>query len=144
MKVICVSGSVGVGKTTYAKRLAKKLRYEYIDLNKVINENRLKEKYDRKRKCYEIDVKKLNKVLIKLIKESEKSLVIDGHLSHYLPKEYITKVIILKCDLKKLRKRLEKRGYSKSKITENLEAEIFDVCFEEARRIGHKLEVIES
>ncbi len=144
IKVICVSGSVGSGKTTYAKKLAKGLKYRYIDVNKVIDENKLKEKYDRSRKTYEVDVKKLNKALIKLIKESKENLVMDGHLSHYLPKEYVSNVVILKCDLKKLRNRLKKRGYSEKKIRENLEAEIFDVCYEEAKELGHKIEVIES
>ena len=54
------------------------------------------------------------------------------------------KVIILKCELKKQKKRLEKRKDSKNKIRENLDAEIFDVCFEEAKELRHKVEVVES
>jgi broad-specificity NMP kinase len=46
--------------------------------------------------------------------------------------------------LKKLKKRLEKRNYSKSKIRENLDAEIFDVCLVEAKEKGHKIKVIET
>ncbi|MAG52702.1 MAG: kinase [Nanoarchaeota archaeon] len=144
MKVISVSGSVCTGKTTYAKKLARRLRYKYIDLNKIIDENKLKGEYDKRRKTYSIDVKKLNRVLIKLIKKSKESLVIDGHLSHFLPKKYVNEVIILKCSLKKLKKRLEKRGYSKLKVRENLDAEIFDVCFEEAKELGHKVRVVEG
>ena len=45
MKIICVSGSVGVGKTTYSKKLAKDLKYGYVDLNWVIEKNKSKEKY---------------------------------------------------------------------------------------------------
>jgi len=74
MKVICISGSVGTGKTTLAKRLAKKLSYKYIDINKIIKEQNLREKYDRKRKCYVIDTKKLNKALISHIKLLNKPL----------------------------------------------------------------------
>lgn len=144
MKVICVSGSVGCGKTKYSKKLAKEKNYTYIDLNGVIDDNKLKEKYDRKRRTWEVDVSKLKKVLVKLIKDSKKKLVIDGHLSHYLSPKYVSKVVILKCELKRLKKRLGKRGYSKNKIRENLDAEIFDVCFEEAKSLGHKVEVVES
>lgn len=144
VRVICVSGCIGCGKTKYSKKLAKEKNYEYIDLNKIIEENKLREKYDKKRKTWEVDVKKLNKVLVKLIKNSKKNLVIDGHLSHYLDPKLVDKVIIMKCELSKLRKRLEKRGYNKNKIKENLDAEIFDVCFEEAKELGHKLEVVES
>ena len=56
----------------------------------------------------------------------------------------MNKVIIVKTSLKNLKKRLEKRGYNKLKVRENLEAEIFDVCFEEAKELGHKVEVVEN
>ena len=36
MKVIIISGTPGTGKTTLAKKLAKKLDFEYIDINKII------------------------------------------------------------------------------------------------------------
>lgn len=144
VRAICVSGCVGCGKTRYSKKLAKEKDYEYIDLNKIIDENKLKEKYDRKRKTWEVDVKKLNKILIELIKNSKRNMIIDGHLSHYLPRKYVDKVVIVKCELKKLKKRLEKRRYSKSKIRENLDAEIFDVCFEEAKKLKHKIEIVKS
>src|SRR3989344_5814218 len=98
VKVICVSGCVCCGKTKYSKKLAKEKNYEYIDLNKVIDDNKLKDKYDKKRKTWEVDVSKLKKVLVKLIKNSKK----------------------------------------------NLDTEIFDVCYEEAKELGHKVEVIES
>ena len=145
MKTIAVTGTPCTGKTTYSKKLANKKKYFYINLNDFIKENKLREKYDRKRKTYEVDVKKLNKKLISFIKKfNGKGIVIDGHLSHYLPKKYVNKVIIVKTSLKNLKKRLEKRGYNKLKVRENLEAEIFDVCFEEAKELGHKVEVVEN
>ncbi len=141
VKVICVSGSVGVGKSTYSKKLSKKLKYSYVDLNSFIEENKLKDNYDKKMKTWDVDIKKLNKKLIEFIKNSGDDLVIDGHLSHYLPKKYVSKVIIVKCGLKELRRRLEKRKYKEDKIRENLDCEIFDVCFEEAMELKHKVEV---
>ena len=50
MKTIIVTGSVGTGKTTLAKKLSKKLNYEYINVNEVIKENKLDREYDKKRK----------------------------------------------------------------------------------------------
>jgi broad-specificity NMP kinase len=47
MKKIIVTGTPGTGKTTLAKKLSKKLKYAYIDVNNVIKENKLKEGYDR-------------------------------------------------------------------------------------------------
>ena len=103
MEVIIISGCPGTGKTTIAKKIAQEKEYKYIDVNKIIEENKLNEKYDKERDTNVIDIDKLNKVLIKLI-ETEKSpgLVIDSHLSHHLPKKYVDRCIITKCNLKEL------------------------------------------
>src|SRR3989338_4368793 len=143
-KAIVVSGSVCAGKTTFSKKLARKIKAEYVSLNTIIVKNKLYDGYDRKRKSWIVDVNKLNRFLIKIIKESKRKLVLDGHLSHYLPKKYVEKCYILKCNLKTLEKRLRKRGYNRAKIRENLDVEIFDVCLIDAKERGHKIEIIES
>ena len=139
--IIIVTGSVGTGKTTYAKKLAKKLKYKYINVNKIISEKKLSSGYDKKRKCKIVDTAKLNKVLIDMINK-DKNLVIDSHLSHFLPSKYVDECYVTKCDLKELEKRLKKRKYSKDKIRENLDTEIFDVCLIEAKERGHNIEVV--
>ena len=85
----------------------------------------------------------MNKVLINLIKKS-KNLVLDSHLSHYLPRKYVDYCVICKCNLKVLKKRLELRGYSDRKIRENLDSEIFDVCLIEAVENKHRVIVIDT
>ncbi len=142
-KVIIVSGSVGAGKTTTAKFLAKQLHAKYIDVSRIVKQHKeVVAGYDKKRKAKEIDVKKLNRVLIGLIAKEKKDVVIDSHLSHYLPRKYVDHCIICKCNLKELRKRLQKRGYGAEKVRENIDAEIFDVCLVEAAEKGHKLVVV--
>ncbi|MEM4397386.1 MAG: AAA family ATPase [Candidatus Woesearchaeota archaeon] len=156
IKVIIVSGTPGTGKTTIAKKIAKEKNYEYIDVNKIIKEKNKEYKiiagFDKKRDSKIIDLDNLNKALIDLIitkkskeknkKKKKKGIIIDSHLSHYLPKKYVDLCIITKCDLKELKKRLEKRKYSKKKVRENFDAEIFDVCRIEALEKGHKVKVI--
>ena len=144
MKVICVSGSPGTGKTTLAKKIAKEKGFKYVDVTKIVKSHELYDGYDNKKKCYLVDVKKLNKALIKIIEKSGEGLVIDSHLSHYLPKKYVNLCIITKCDLKVLEKRLKKRGYSQNKIRENLDCEIFDVCLSEAKEGRHKVKVVDT
>src|SRR3989338_1614964 len=115
-KAVIVSGRVGAGKTTFAMKLAHQLKCGYVDINSLVDEYGLSEGYDKKRKSKIVDVDRLNKFLIEMIKKSKKKLIIDGHLSHFLPAEYVEKCYIVKCDLKVLNKRLEQRGYSKAKI----------------------------
>jgi len=146
MKVISVTGSVGAGKTTYAKKLAKRKKYLYFDVGAFIKKKKIYDSYDRILKTYVVDVKKLvkilNDVLLGLKKEKWKGVVLDGHLSHYLPKKIVSKVVVVKCDVKTLRKRLKRRKYSKKKIEENVEAEIMETCLIEAKELGHKVEVV--
>lgn len=144
VRIIVVTGSVASGKTTIAKKLAKEYKAKYVDVNKVIKDYKLSEGYDKRRKCRIVDVKKLNKVLIKIIKNSKQSLVIDSHLSHFLPSKYVDLCIVTKCSVKKLSCRLKKRGYSKAKVKENVDAELFDVCLNEAKELGHKIKVINT
>ena len=46
--------------------------------------------------------------------------------------------------MKILKKRLKKKKYSENKIRENLDAEIFDICLNEAKESRHKVIVIDT
>ena len=141
--IIIVTGTPGTGKTSIAKALAKKLKIPYLDVNTIIQEHKLKEEYDPKRQTYIVDEKKLSKILIKSIKK-HKDLVIDSHLSHFISKKHVDICIVTKTDLKVLKKRLEKRKYSKNKVKENLDAEIFEICHTEAQEQGHHILLVDT
>lgn len=149
MIVILISGTPGTGKTTLSKKLSNKLNFYYADVNKIISKYKLSEGYDKKRKTKIIDVNKLNKALIKEINNLKLSkkyngIIIDSHLSHYLPKKQADFCIVTKCDIKDLNKRLKKKKFHESKIKENIEAEIFDICLNEAKKIKHKIIVVDT
>jgi len=148
MKVLIVTGTPGTGKTTLSKKLAEKLGFDYLDANKVIKKYNISEGYDKRRKTKIIDTKKLNVALIKEIndynKKTKLGIIIDSHLSHYLPRRHVDLCIVAKCDLKELENRLRTKKYSKEKIRENLDAEIFDVCLNEAKENRHKVVVIDT
>ncbi|MBU4492886.1 MAG: AAA family ATPase [Nanoarchaeota archaeon] len=144
MKIIIVSGTPGTGKTELAKALAKKLNYKYIDVNKLIKENHLSVGYDKKKECEIVDTEKLSKFLVDFIKKSKQNLVIDSHLAQYIPPKHVDLCIITKCELKELKKRLEKKRYTKEKIRENLDSEIFEICLNEAIEKGHTILIIDT
>ena len=149
MRVIVVSGTPGTGKTTLSKKLAKKLNFYYVNVNELISKHRLDEGYDKKRKTKIVDIRKLNKYLIKeinFIKNIKKisGIIIDSHLSHYLPRKYADFCIVTKCDIKELNKRLKKKKFNKNKLQENLQAEIFDICLNEARQRNHNVIVVDT
>ena len=140
-KLIAISGTPGTGKSTLAKYLAKKMKYFRLDLSAYYPE--LSKGYNFKKHCYEINLEKL-KSLVKKTKKN-RDLIIDSHISHLLPRKEVNLCIIVTCsDLKKLQKRLQKRGYSPQKIRENLDAEIFQVCLMEAKEMKHKVIVVDS
>ena len=116
MKSIIITGSVGSGKTTLSKKIAKYLNFDYIDVNKIIKKEGLSVGYDTKEMCEVVDVKKLNTALKNLIKKSKNGIVIDSHLSHYLSKKFVDLCIVTKCNLLELKKRLKKRRYSKRNV----------------------------
>ncbi|MBD3164455.1 AAA family ATPase [Candidatus Woesearchaeota archaeon] len=149
MITICITGTPATGKTTLAKVLMKELEYPVLDIKKFIKEKKLAEEYDPIRKCDVVDTEKLNKEIIREIKKvrkqySPEGIIIDSHLSHYLPEEYVDLCIITKCSLKELSKRLKKRKYSRQKTRENLDAEIFDTCLNEGKEKKHKTFVINT
>jgi adenylate kinase len=139
MTVIIISGTPGTGKTTLAKIIAK-FGYRRIDVNRLVNQKRLYAGYDRKRGSKIVDTDRLTKELARLITSSRnKKMVVDSHLSHYLPPDYVDLCIVTKCDLKELEKR-----YNQAKVRENLDAEIFDICYNEAKEFGHKVVVVDT
>lgn len=146
--IIIVSGTPGTGKTTVAKAIAQKKNLKYLDVHQLIEKHHLSEGYDRIRKCKIVDIKRLVKFLLKEIeiskKEKVKGVIIDSHLSHYLPPKSVDQCIITTCNLKVLEKRLKKRKYSAQKVRENLDAEIFEICKLEALELGHKVKIVDT
>ncbi len=141
-QILVISGTPGTGKAILAKLLAKKLGFPRLDLHGYYPE--ISVGYNQAKHCYDINLKKFEMLVKKKKKEATTGLIIDSHIAHLLPKKLVDLCVVLTCsNLKKLKRALQKRNYSKQKIRENLDAEIFQVCLMEAKEQGHKVVVFD-
>ena len=135
-KLIVISGTPGTGKSTWTEILVKKLGFNRLEVHDYYKQISIS--YNKKKQCYDIDMKKFEKLVKSKLKEG--NLIVDSHISHLLPKTLVNLCIVLTCsNLKKLEKRLQVRKYSKKKIKENLDAEVFQICLIETQEKGHKV-----
>ncbi|MEM2224699.1 MAG: adenylate kinase family protein [Candidatus Caldarchaeum sp.] len=126
--IIWVSGTPGVGKTVVGKALAKKLGYQFIDLPEFVKRMRLYESYDRRRDTWTIDPRRVRKALRK---ENLENCVLSSHI--VVPGlGRSEKCIVLRLNPLVLWRRLERRGYSRQKIRENVEAEFVGAVLSDA------------
>ncbi|MBI2549689.1 AAA family ATPase [Candidatus Woesearchaeota archaeon] len=140
---LIVTGTPGTGKTTLAKKLSLLLSYTHFDVGSFVKNAHIYSSYDRKRHTYVVDEAKLARSRIKVrqkaLRGGRKGIILDSHMSHYLPKKYADLCLVARCSLKTLQHRLRRKGYSQAKVRENLNAEIFDTCLSEAKEMGHRI-----
>jgi len=143
IKLLAITGTPGTGKSTIAKKLSLLLDYAYLDGSKLVKIAKIAKNYDNKRKTAIVDPSLFTRAVLKVrdmhSKKGFKGLIVDSHLSHFLPAKAVAVCIVLTCNLKVLEKRMSNKGFSKSKIRENLDAEIFDTILVEATESGHKV-----
>jgi adenylate kinase len=138
--IISISGAPGTGKTDIAKALGKLLGWKVIHLNDLAAKKTLYIGYDLKRKCKVVDLDALTEEIGKE-RRKHKNLILESHYAHEMNSDM---VVILRCHPKELKKRLEKKNWSKKKIQENLEAEIMEVCRQEAWELGRKIADVDT
>ena len=121
--LVALSGTPGTGKTAVSDLLQKK-GYLVISLNEIAIKNSFISGIDKKRNSKILDIKRLNEYIYKNYASGD-LVFIEGHAAHFL--NSAEKVILLRCRPKKLKKRLEKKGWNEEKVKENIEAESLDV-----------------
>ena len=128
--IIVISGTPGVGKTTLARTLAKRLGLRYINVAELARVRGLLLRYDETRRAYVVDVEGVRKVLRDMASKEE--VIVDTHVVEAVPPEFVKVAIVLRLDPRVLAERLRERGYPSSKIKENVESEVLDLCLQDA------------
>jgi adenylate kinase len=132
-RVILITGTPGIGKTTVAKLLTTQLDAFYINLTELATKENLIAGKDEERNSIIIDETMMEQKVQKTIETHDQNIVIDGHYApNVVPEQLITHVFVLRRDPVELRKLMEKSGMSGRKLWENLASEILDVCLVEA------------
>jgi adenylate kinase len=141
--VIIITGTPGTGKSTLARKIAFEEDRAVLHISDLLEQEGLDCEWDSNNQCFLVDVVALSEALEEHIR-MDSELIIDGHLSHEVSPDLVDRCIVCKCELSELKSRLDDRGYSEAKVRENLDCEIFDVCFTEAIERGHDPEVFWS
>ncbi|MEM4520050.1 MAG: adenylate kinase family protein [Sulfolobales archaeon] len=127
-KVVVISGTPGVGKTSVALRIAEILGGKYFNLSEFVLSNNLFVGYDRNTDSFIIDEEKLRNALNDLIRRSEGYIIIDSHYGEIVDDDLLFKLIVLRLDPRVLHRRLISKGWSGRKLLDNLESELVGVC----------------
>jgi len=114
--VVGITGTPGTGKKSVAPLVAVKLGLRCYGLNDLAKTFRLLKSPDGS-----VDIDELRRRLRRL----EGRAVVYGHLLPYaIERDAVFRVAVLRCEPSVLKRRLGKRGYSKDKVVENVEAEL--------------------
>ena len=136
--LISISGTPGTGKTSVSNKLGRLLGCRVIHLTDLAVEKNLFCGYDEGRKSKVVDLDKIKDAVFDI---EENNLIIESHFSHEIPADVS---IILRVHPRELRKRLENRKWRKKKVEENIEAEIMQICVEEARDVNRRVIIIDT
>jgi len=136
-RVILITGTPCVGKTTVARLLASKLDALYVNLTELVVHDNLVSGKDDERDSIIVDENRMRRKIRETIEGCEQDdIVIDGHYAvSVVPKKFVTYVFVLRRDPVELQKFMEQHGFSGRKLWENLASEILDVCLVDALNV---------
>ena len=132
-KVVVVTGTPGVGKTSVARLLAQRLKGAVLNLSEIVQSEGLSCGVDETRATLVADTEKVANRVRSAIAQAEGYIIVEGHFaSDVVAESDAFKVFVLRRDPDELRRVLVERGFRESKVAENVAAEILDVCLFDA------------
>ena len=131
-KLIIITGTPGVGKSTLSRALAQRLGVPFIDLGEFVKTERLHVGFDRSLGSLIIDEKRVRGRLADILVSSGKIVVASHTVGRIVPRGADSFAIVLRLDPVLLYRRLLRKGWTRRKIWENVESELLDVCYFDA------------
>ncbi|KAG2290382.1 hypothetical protein Bca52824_049986 [Brassica carinata] len=127
---ILITGTPGTGKSTTASALAEATNFKHICVGDLVKEKNLHDGWDDQFECHVIN-KDLVCDELEDIMEGGGNIV-DYHGCDFFPERWFDRVVVFQTENSVLYDRLTRRGYSGTKLSNNIECEIFQVMLEEA------------
>lgn len=128
---ILITGVPGTGKTTMSEMLAEETGMRHINVGDVVKDKACHDGFDQEHDAFTLNEDKLCDELEDLMVQGGN--IVDFHTCDFFPERWFHLVVVLRADNTKLYNRLEKRGYTQEKISENVEAEIMQVVLDDAK-----------
>ncbi|CAJ2633628.1 unnamed protein product [Trifolium pratense] len=128
---ILVTGTPGTGKTTMSTALAEATQLNHINIGDLVKEKKLHDGWDDELDSYILNEDLVCDELEDIMEEGGN--IVDYHGCDFFPERWFDCVVVLQTDNSVLYDRLSKRGYKDSKLSNNVECEIFQILLEEAK-----------
>lgn len=128
---ILVTGTPGTGKTTMATALAEATQLRHVNVGELVRQKNLHDGWDEDFECHIINEDLVCDELEDMMEGGGN--IVDHHGCDFFPECWFDRVVVLQTDNTVLYDRLNKRGYKGSKLTNNIECEIFQTLLEEAK-----------
>lgn len=135
--IVAITGTAATGKTETSRVLAKRIKWKLVRPDNIAKKKKLYLGYDKERKSWIVDLKKLKKE-IKKEENKNKDIIVESLYSHFLPADII---IILRTNPRVLLKRLKRKYDWPTKIQENYEAEMMGIISSEVRKRENVFEI---
>ena len=122
-----ITGTPGTGKKTVAPAVAKELKAGCTGLNEIALKHGLRSSPAGE---VMVDPREMRRWVARDVRAPA---VVHGHLLPYaVPPRAVQRVVVLRCEPRVLKARLMARGYPRTKVTENVEAELIGVVSADA------------
>ena len=131
---VAITGTPGVGKSTICD-LFKQESKAILTVRELAQQHNCLGDFSEQYQSHDIDIHTLAERW-----QSNGSVIIDGHLSHFLD---VDAIVMLRCEPAELGKRLAKRDYSESKIRQNVEWELISGTWAELAEFEITVPILE-